>query len=113
MIRFFTHYNCFVTLAPSPPGNVRLVSPTSDSLMLQWNEPSMPNGIILHYNYSCTDTNSSSEFNSANGVDSNVRSVTIDGLSPFIEYECDVTASTSAGPSGPGTATGVTGQAGT
>ncbi len=40
------------------------------------------------------------------------RSVSFEGLTPFTEYQCTITASTAAGSSEPGTATGVTAQAG-
>ena len=51
-------------------------------------------------------------FNDSNSVLSSTFSVPFSGLSPFIEYQCNVTASTSAGAGSPGTDTAITAQAG-
>ena len=73
----------------------------------------MPNGAITHYNYSCTGVNDTKAmFSHSGSVLSSTLSVSIPGLSPFIEYQCNATASTSAGAGNPGTDTAVTDQAG-
>ena len=81
------------------------------ALLLQWQDPESPNGNISHYNYSCLNVNGS-QISRNGGVSSLDFSVTIAGLFPFTEYQCNVTASTSGGTSDPGTNTSVTGQAG-
>ena len=100
------------SLAPTPPTNVQLTTPTATTLTLTWNIPNMTNGAICSYDYTCSSTTLQIIVEENNVSSSADRSVLLKDLTPFTEYQCSITASTSVGSSEPGTATGVTAQAG-
>ena len=84
--------SALLSTAPSgPPLHLRLVSKTHSSILLQWDPPheDLRNGDITHYSLSCND----SHYNST--ITTTEYNVT--GLSPYTNYACNVTASTSAG----------------
>ena len=100
-----------IPIAPGPPSNLRLVPIDSTSLNFSWELPTQPNGVVIGYNYSCTQTESAEEV-ARNTTNSNTTSVVLTGLSPFTSYTCSVSASTSPGTGVAATQTGITNMAG-
>ena len=93
---------CFsVSTEPeSPPNDLSGVAKTSTSIFLSWNIPQKPNGVITHY-----------ELYSFGGGQVFNRTVmetttTLNGLLPYTNYSCSITAHTSAG-GGPAATTSV------
>ena len=77
-------------------------------LTASWTSPLNVNGILRNYTVSCRKTDNqfyseqnSSPFMQSNSTDGGITTVTITGLEPFTEYQCQVTASTDAGESVP------------
>lgn len=100
-----------IPIAPGPPSNLRLVPIDSTSLRFSWELPAQQNGIVTGYNYSCTQTESVEEL-ARNTTNSNITSVVLTGLSPFTNYTCSVSASTSAGTGAAAIQTGITNMTG-
>ena len=101
-------------IAPSKPTNVELIPVNSSSLYLSWEPPSQPNGVIIDYNYTCSDDNATISYYSSDmmSYSSSLRNATLTGLEPFRQYTCNVTAATAAGVGPPASVSNVTGQAG-
>ena len=72
--------------APNGLGLIVLVTKTSESFTLTWNEPSMPNGIIFEY---VIYLNGVEEYRDS------PRSATVDRLKPFTSYTVELEACTS------------------
>ena len=90
---------CFLRIAPGPPSNVAINPQTSRSLLLSWDPPTQPNGVITGYNYSCYQVESNEIITGSVTSTSTV----IHQLLPNTNYYCSVSASTLAGvgPSSP------------
>ena len=93
---------------------MKLTSLSSTSLYLSWEPPSQPNGVIIDYNYTCSDDNATMSYNKSDMMtnSSSLRNAILTGLEPFRQYTCNVTASTVAGAGPPASVSNVTGQAG-
>ena len=90
-----------VVLGPeSEPVNLRIISTTSSSLVLTWSEPIQPNGVIVKYTVNC-----SSDIFENETID-NI--AVLDGLKPFTNYTCSVSAHTKIGVGPAATITGQT-----
>ena len=63
-------------------------------LLLSWKLHTQPNGVIIGYNYSCTQTESPMKFFSGSVT---TTSALIEGLLPGCYYYCSVSASTLSG----------------
>ena len=100
-----------IPIAPGPPSNLRFVPIDSTSLRFSWELPAQPNGVVIGYNYSCTQTESAEEV-ARNTTNSNITSVVLTGLSPFTNYTCSVSASTSPGIGVAATQIGITNMTG-
>ena len=76
------------------------VKDSPKKLQISWKSPSEPNGIITFYTIYCYKTNGSTD-DSQNITTAVVASVnyeaTIEGLTPYTFYNCNVTANTSIG----------------
>ena len=88
---------------PSPPENFSVSSIIRSPLSLSasWGEPSARNGIIESFTVRCSrlnaggsDTTTISTTVVNNG---SVFSVTIEGLTPYTDYSCTISATTGAG----------------
>uniref|UniRef100_A0A1X7V2V0 Protein-tyrosine-phosphatase n=1 Tax=Amphimedon queenslandica TaxID=400682 RepID=A0A1X7V2V0_AMPQE len=80
------------TLEASPesePENLTIISTSSSSLVLTWSKPIQPNGIIVKYTINC----SSGIFD--NETIDNI--VVLNGLVPYTNYTCSVSAHTRIG----------------
>ena len=99
----------YVPSVPSPPLNPMVTVLTNPySLYFSWMEPAVPNGIIPLYTVYCEKSNTtvssgvnsrdhlSTEFVSAT---TSTTSLTLTGLTPYTQYDCFVSANTSAGES--------------
>ena len=95
--------------APGPPSNVQLVAINSSTLMLSWEPPQEPNGVLTGYSYTCKQTSSSMDLET---LKTTVTSVLITELSPFTIYTCFVSASTTAGEGVSVTVMNITSEAG-
>ena len=84
----FIHIN--ITLVPSEPHSLTLVSADSSSVTLQWSPPETPNGVIMQYFIQLNGTN-------IVNLRSNVLMYTIKGLSPDTVYVLQLRAHTRAG----------------
>ena len=99
----------YIPPVPSPPLNPAVTVPTDPySLYFSWTEPAVPNGIISVYTVYCEKSNTtvSSEANSMDDLSTefvsastNDTSLTLTGLTPYTQYDCFVSAETSAGES--------------
>ena len=93
---------------PSAPLNFSLEAVSATELSASWLEPDPTNGVILNYTVVCNITNNQFylEQDPTGGEDpivsfTQLLSLTISGLQPFTEYECNVVASTSVGQGDP------------
>ena len=109
-------------LVPSPPLAPSVLVPIDpNSLYISWAEPAIPNGIVSVYTVYCeksdTSTVGSGDSNPLNpytdsppsssddlsnetvSASTNSTSFTLTGLTPYTQYNCFVSASTSAGES--------------
>ena len=83
----------------SEPGVVsNLMSSGSDvdQISITWNQPSIPNGIIIMYDIRYRESNNSDSFVYVNGITDT--QYIISGLTSFISYTIGVRAHTIAGP---------------
>ena len=90
----FHMMSCF-----SEPGVVsNLISNGSDEdqINITWNQPSIPNGIIIMYDIRYRESDSNDSFIYVNGTTNTQH--TIDGLISFTNYTIGVRAHTIAGP---------------
>ena len=99
---------CSIVL--SAPTNFMLtrVDGSSTTLSASWNVPETTNGIISNYTIRCNTTGSDIMMLAPLTVDKSTLTTTLEGLIPFTEYTCTISASTGAGEgdsSGPQTAT--------
>ena len=85
----------FFATAPSSPTNVSAISLSSDTILVEWNEPLEPNGIVRYYvitvyesDYSLARNRTQENSTSAD------RSRTIGRLQPFTQYSVIVQAVT-------------------
>ena len=86
-------------LCLSEPGMVsNLISNGSDEdqINITWNQPSIPNGIIIMYDMRYRETDSNDSFIYVNGTTKTQH--TIDGLTSFTNYTIGIRAHTIAGP---------------
>ena len=84
-----------MALAPlAPPMSLSLASKTSTSLSLEWLTPNetLINGIIRSYLINVTEVKTSTVFE----YETTLKSIIINGLHPFYNYECSVAAFTVA-----------------
>ena len=79
---------------------------------MSWEPPNPTNGNITDYNYTCVGINTTFNTPEMTPNTPSLMSVIISGLKPFREYQCSVTAATSAGVGPPGTVNAVTNQDG-
>ena len=77
----------------SPPYMFIVKSVSSNMSTFQWEAPKEPNGIITSYHLECVD--GVEVFNqTANGSQT---TTTLNGLHPYTNYSCDITAHTRVG----------------
>ena len=85
----------FFATAPSPPTNVSAISLSSDTILVEWNEPLQPNGIVRYYVITVYESDSSLARNWTQENSTSVdRSRTIGQLEPFTNYSVIVQAVT-------------------
>ena len=100
------------TTVPSAPGGLTLVTVTDDPTQLSasWSEPLPANGIITAYTLTCSlssqqfypEQNNTEPSSIVTTVqDGSTTSATVEGLVPFTNYDCFVTANTSVGEGDP------------
>ena len=92
--------NIYYYIAPSGPPTVFNVTSNSSNpqqLVLEWEPPSLEdrNGIIIRYNYNCTDDDDSTNVQS--GYTMNTLTASVDGFRVFANHTCYVTALTNEG----------------
>ena len=90
--------NChfiFFSTAPSSPTSVSAISLSSNTILVEWNEPLEPNGIVRYYIITVYESDSSLASNGTqeNSTSAN-RSLTIGRLEPFTNYSVIVQAVT-------------------
>ena len=76
---------------------------TSKSVTLTWKPPTEPNGFISEYQFQCSGENYVVNSNVTGSQTTN----TLNGLLPYTNYSCSITAHTSVG-GGPAATTSVT-----
>ena len=95
---------------PSPPNMLTLKSPSSDSILVQWDPPVSPNGILTGYNLSYRAVfpidlpDNHTRITRIPGIDFSYTSHPIRNLSAGVRYEVNVTATNDAGTSAPAVA---------
>ena len=97
-----TNVGTVTSAVPSAPVNVLVVDADNTSLLLMWDPPTIPNGIILSYRVEyfgveTTSTVNSSFYNVRDKTVYNVASTFIYDLVPFSTYNITVAAATSIG----------------
>ncbi|XP_069760121.1 phosphatidylinositol phosphatase PTPRQ [Narcine bancroftii] len=107
---YIVRVSAFTVVGEGPPSSISLKTPqyvpssvrnvtyknlTSTSVLIFWDPPAMPNGIITHYTLYAVEEGTAEAFQRT--VMSN--NITLTGLKKFTEYKMRVTASTSAGES--------------
>lgn len=96
---------CILTsLAPTaPPELFQAVSISARNVTLSWDLPveSGRNGIIVSYSIACSDA----ESNPIISDEVTETTFTVEGLQPYSQYNCAVTASTDVGEGPPATLT--------
>ena len=110
LIYKITRFFCFISV-PSSPTNVTLLTVGPNTLMANWSKPLISNLAITGYTVYC-NTSANQTF-SEQIIGPNVPTIrsTVNGttqaimfntrLDPFTQYECYVTANTSAGEGSP------------
>ena len=76
------------------------VDNSSSTLSALWMVPENTNGVISNYTIRCNTTDSDI---APVTVDESTLSTTLEGLTPFTEYTCTISASTGAGEGGSST----------
>ena len=76
-------------VAPSMPINVTAISINSTSILIMWEQPDPPNGIIHYYRVTYTSAEPGAMSNTTNTTD-NSTSVIINNLEPFTVYTVSV-----------------------
>ena len=78
---------------------VASISHTSCSFILSisWTEPSEPNGIILSYNYTISETATGSEVGLGSTTETSITDVALSGVVAFTNYTVSVVAINLAG----------------
>ena len=89
------------TVPAGPPRQVFAVVETSTVISLHWSAPSTPNGVITEYQLQCSG--GGQVFNCTVMETTTI----LNGLLPFTNYACNITAHTSAG-GGPAATASVT-----
>ena len=77
------------------------ISHTSDSfrLSISWTEPSEPNGLILSYDYTVSETEGDSTvIESGSTTETSITDEALSGVETFTNYTVSVLARNSAGP---------------
>ena len=97
-----TNVGTVTSAVPSSPVNVLVVDADNTSLLLMWDPPTIPNGIILSYRVEyfgveTTSTVNSSFYDVRDKTVYNVASTFIYDLVPFSTYNITVAAATSIG----------------
>ena len=97
-----THSVSVTSVVPSTPVNVLAVVADNTSLLLMWDPPTIPNGIILYYRVEyfgveTTSTVNSSFYDVRDMTVYNVTSTFINDLVPFSTYNITVAAAISIG----------------
>ena len=86
------HYN----LVPyDSPNNVSIIVNDAFFLLIQWEPPLIPNGIITHYTLYINYTNGSEI--STRTVDSQFTLYLLEGLTPYQDVEVSISATTGGG----------------
>ena len=101
-------HNCAVIPSPadpSPPVNVVAENVTSRTVVVLWDPPVEPNGVILNYTVTFRGIDSPNpvgrDFHQSRTESTVVTSAMLTGLIPGSTYNISVTASTTAGESEP------------
>ena len=76
-----------------PPRQVMSINKNSTSITVSWSAPATPNGVITEYQLQCS--NHKQVFNHT--VKGSQTTTTLNGLLPYTNYPCNITAHTSAG----------------
>ena len=87
----------FLFPVPSDAPSVATSETTASTILITWEAPIIPNGVILSYtvSYNLTSENITVVVNASSSIQ-----LTITGLDAYTYYECRITAETKAG-SGP------------
>ena len=83
----------FCTVPAGPPRQVVNIAKTSTSISVSWIPPATPNGVITEYQLQC----SSHEQSFNHSVNGSQTAATLNGLLPYTNYSCNITARNSAG----------------
>ena len=67
------------------------------SITISWTAPEEPNGIITHYIYTVTESDTSQVIVSGNTVETSVDDLTLMGAKPYTNYTVSVLGVNSAG----------------
>ena len=81
---------------PGVVSNLMSNGSDEDQINITWNQPSIPNGIIIMYDIRYRESDSNDSFIYVNGTTNTQH--TIDGLTSFTNYTIGVRAHTIAGP---------------
>ena len=84
----------FLVAPSSPPSEVSFTEVSSTSFSLSWTAPPLEdhNGVVRHYNVSCTEQGSGNVFQQLT-INSSTESL-VNSLRPFYNYTCAVAAVT-------------------
>lgn len=81
---------------PSAVQNFTVTEVTFTTVKLSWSPPAQPNGNILRYNLTYTETDNHNSYTSQN-IDMLSTRYTVIGICPGVEYNITIRAVTSAG----------------
>ena len=81
-------------VAPSEPLNVTAMSINSTSVLIMWEQPESPNGILRFYRVTYTIAQPSDATSATVSTTGNSTSVIIGGLEPFTAYRVSVVGMT-------------------
>ena len=76
------------------------VQDSPNELLVSWQSPAEPNGVITSYKVYCSKSNSSNDDDNSLAtkvVNGDATETAIGGLTPYTYYDCYVTANTSIG----------------
>lgn len=96
----FKFFKIQVPYEPQSP-NTQQITDSPTELLVSWERPLEPNGIITSYKVYCYETESSDAENKTDAITTVVSGTVtqgiVAGLTPYTFYDCYVTANTSIG----------------
>ena len=106
-----SHFLLFV--APSPPRMFQITSVTTTNISFSWQEPVVPNGMLIGYNLSCQPLLPAGiPSPPILSTGSTVNTALFPDLSPGVRYNCSIVARNITGSSNPVYAVGTTAETG-